>query len=47
MAASMVGRTYTYTSVQCSPASVGLAQARPKYLTPEDENTKVPQDGAV
>ena len=25
----MVGRSYTHTSAQCSPASVGLAQARP------------------
>ena len=33
MAASTVGRSvgriYTHTSAQCSPASVGLAQARP------------------
>ena len=26
-----VGRSYTHTSAQCSPASVGLAQARPNY----------------
>ena len=32
MAASMIGRSYTHTSVQCSPASVGLAQARPNYM---------------
>ena len=31
MAASTVGRSYTHTSAQCSPASVGLAQARPNY----------------
>ena len=29
MAASTVGRIDTHTSAQCSPASVGLAQARP------------------
>ena len=31
MAASTVGRSvvYTYTSAQCSPASLGLAQAGP------------------
>ena len=28
----MVGRTYTHTSAQCSPASVGLAQARPSNV---------------
>ena len=32
MAASTVGRMYTHTSAQCSPTSVGLAQARPNYL---------------
>ena len=30
-ASTVVGRIYTHTSVQCSPASVGLAQARPNY----------------
>ena len=29
MATSMVGRLYTHTSAQCSPASVGLTQAHP------------------
>ena len=32
MAASTVGWSYTHTSVQCNPASVGLAQARPNYI---------------
>ena len=31
MAASTVGQSYTHTSAQCSPASVGLAQAHPNY----------------
>ena len=31
MAANTVGRSYTHTSAQCSPASVGLAQAHPNY----------------
>ena len=32
MAASTVGRIHTHTSAQCSPASVGLAQARPNDI---------------
>ena len=32
MAASMYVRSYTHTSAQCSPASVGLAQARPNQM---------------
>ena len=28
-----IGRIYTHTSAQCSPASVGLAQARPNYFS--------------
>ena len=31
MAASKQARTYVNTLPQCSPASVGLAQARPNY----------------
>ena len=31
MAASKQGHTYVNTFPQCSPASVGLAQARPNY----------------
>ena len=34
MATSTVrGQSYTHTSAQCSPASVGLAQARPNNCT--------------
>ena len=33
MAASTVVYVYTHTSAQCSPASVGLAQACPNHAT--------------
>ena len=36
-----VGRIYTHTSAQCSPASVGLAQARPNYSLSEIRITQL------
>ena len=33
-ARSVVKNIHTHTSAQCSPASVGLAQARPNYAGP-------------
>ena len=35
MAASKHGWSYTHTSVQCSPTSVGLTQALPNYNVAE------------
>ena len=40
MAASTVGQSYTHTSAQCSPANVGLTQARPNYLTRAKKGAK-------
>ena len=41
MAASKQASKHTHVRTQCSPASVGLAQARPNYMAACAENKLV------